>query len=79
MGVTLSPSVRALLSVFHGAQCTALSTPTKEIQPQVPSSPGLFSDEEIIISEILSVDTDNITPINALQIITRWKKTLSGQ
>ncbi len=52
---------------------------SKEIQPQVPSSPGLFSDEEIIISEILSVDTDNITPINALQIITRWKKTLSGQ
>ena len=52
---------------------------SKDVQPQVPSSPGLFSDEEIIISEILSVDTDNITPINALQIITRWKKTLSGQ
>ena len=52
---------------------------SKDVQPQVPSLPGLFSDEEIIISEILSVDTDNITPINALQIITRWKKTLSGQ
>ena len=52
---------------------------SKDVQPQVPSSPGLFSDEEIIISEILSVDTDNITPINALQIISRWKKTLSGQ
>jgi len=44
-----------------------------------PVSPGLFSDEEIIISEILSTDTDNLTPINALQIIARWKKTLSGQ
>lgn len=43
------------------------------------STPGLFSDEEIIISEILSVDTDNLTPLNALQIIARWKKTLSGQ
>ncbi len=42
-------------------------------------SPGLFSDEEIIISEILSTDTDNLTPLNALQIIARWKKALSGQ
>nr|MCR4948296.1 DNA mismatch repair protein MutS [Treponema sp.] len=44
-----------------------------------PSSPGLFSDEEIIISEILSTDTDNLTPLSALQNIARWKKTLSGQ
>ena len=44
-----------------------------------PVNPGLFSDEEIIISEILSVDTDNLTPLNALQIISRWKKALSGQ
>ncbi len=40
------------------------------------NTPGLFSDEEIIISEILSTDLDNITPINALQLISRWKKTL---
>lgn len=44
-----------------------------------PSSPGLFSDEEIIISEILSTDTDNLTPLSALQNIARWKKALSGQ
>ena len=42
-------------------------------------SPGLFSDEEIIISEILSTDTDNLTPLSALQTIARWKKALSGQ
>ncbi|WP_027727757.1 DNA mismatch repair protein MutS [Treponema sp. C6A8] len=42
-------------------------------------TPGLFSDEEIIISEILSVDLDNMTPMNALQTISRWKKELSGQ
>lgn len=42
-------------------------------------SPGLFSDEEIIISEILSADLNNMTPMNALQTISRWKKTLSGQ
>ena len=50
-----------------------------EVKKQEYSTPGLFSDEEIIISEILSTDLDNITPINALQIIARWKKTLSGQ
>ena len=44
-----------------------------------PRTPGLFSDEEIIISEILSLDLDNMTPINALQSISRWKKDLSGQ
>ena len=44
-----------------------------------PVNPGLFSDEEIIISEILSTDTDNLTPMNALQAIARWKKALSGQ
>ncbi len=41
-------------------------------------SPGLFSDEEIIISEILSQDIDTMTPLDALQAISRWKKTLSG-
>ena len=44
-----------------------------------PVNPGLFSDEEIIISEILSTDTDNLTPLNALQAIARWKKALSGR
>ena len=48
------------------------------VTPQ-PVNPGLFSDEEIIISEILSTDTDNLTPLNALQTIARWKKALSGQ
>jgi len=49
----------------------------KKVQEQ-PKTPGLFSDEEIIISEILSVDLDNMTPMNALQAISRWKKNLSG-
>ncbi|MCR5436525.1 MAG: DNA mismatch repair protein MutS [Treponema sp.] len=43
------------------------------------SSPGLFSDEEIIISEILSADIDNLTPIDALGLLSRWKKELSGR
>lgn len=41
--------------------------------------PGLFSDEELILDEILSVDTDGITPREALDTIARWKKILSGR
>ena len=44
-----------------------------------PSTPGLFSDEEIIISEILSCDTDNMTPMDALKMLAKWKKDLSGE
>lgn len=57
----------------------AKSSESEKTLAAAPVNPGLFSDEEIIISEILSVDTDNLTPLNALQIIARWKKTLSGQ
>ena len=44
-----------------------------------PSAPGLFSDEEIVLDEILSADIDNLTPMAALQLISRWKKSLSGR
>ena len=37
---------------------------------------NLFSDEELIINEILSTNTDETTPIQALQMINRWKRTL---
>lgn len=57
----------------------AKSSESEKTLAAAPVNPGLFSDEEIIISEILSVDTDNLTPLNALQVIARWKKTLSGQ
>ncbi len=48
-------------------------------QSQQPASPGLFSDEEIIISEILSCDTDNMTPMDALKMLAKWKSSLLGQ
>ena len=44
-----------------------------------PSAPGLFSDEEMVLDEILSADPDNLTPLAALQMISRWKKALSGR
>lgn len=54
-----------------------IPSPKNEELPE-PKTPGLFSDEEIIISEILSTDLDNMTPMSALQTISRWKKALSG-
>lgn len=57
-----------------------ISAPVKNNKKTEPvqQTPGLFSDEEIIISEILSTDVDNITPMDALRIVSRWKKELSG-
>ena len=40
---------------------------------------GLFSDEELVLDEILSLEVDSITPIQALQTIARWKHSLSGR
>ncbi|MDE7139721.1 MAG: DNA mismatch repair protein MutS [Treponemataceae bacterium] len=50
-------------------------------QPSHPSpvAPGLFSDEEMVLDEILSADPDNMTPLDALQLVSRWKRTLSGR
>lgn len=51
----------------------------KILENQQKSLTGsLFSDEELILDEILSLDLDNTTPIHALQILARWKKTLKG-
>ncbi len=61
------------------AVSAASATSAASVAPAAPVNPGLFSDEEIIISEILSTDTDNLTPLSALQTIARWKKALSGQ
>lgn len=40
-------------------------------------SGSLFSEEELVLDEILSCDIDNMTPIVALQNILRWKKNLA--
>ncbi len=36
----------------------------------------LFGPEELIIDEILSLDPDTLTPLDALQRLARWKKSL---
>ncbi len=46
---------------------------------QKPVAPGLFSDEELILDELLSAEPDSMTPLEALQCVSRWKKVLSGR
>lgn len=41
--------------------------------------PGLFSDEELVLDEILSSSVDMITPLEALQKLARWKKILMAE
>ena len=58
---------------------SAASAPTDFTVPEKKnSSPekNLFSDEELVINEILSTNTDETTPLQALQLLSRWKKAL---
>ena len=50
----------------------------KELEKSV-SVPGLFSDEELVLDEILSCEPDEMTPRQALDLVARWKKSLSGR
>lgn len=63
-----------LSSIQDGAEKTLI--PAKKEQSF--SSGGLFSDEELILNEILSTDINNLTPINAFNLVSRWKNTLLG-
>ncbi len=48
--------------------------PPRQIEEK--KSPSLFSDEELVLSELLSLDSDNITPRQALDAIVRWQNAL---
>ena len=42
------------------------------------ASPGLFSNEELVLEEIMSAETKKLTQTQALKLIRRWKKALSN-
>ncbi|WP_294429332.1 DNA mismatch repair protein MutS [uncultured Treponema sp.] len=54
---------------------TATETPLEKST----TLPGLFTDEELVLDEILSCDPDDMTPRQALDLVARWKKSLSGR
>ena len=41
--------------------------------------PALFRDEELVLDEILSCDPNTLTPLEALQALSRWHKSLCGK
>ena len=43
------------------------------------NAPGLFSEEELVLEEILSLNIDELTPLEALKNLARWQKQLSGR
>jgi DNA mismatch repair protein MutS len=73
-------------SVIDRAREVLRSVGTGEV-PQVPVEAGvarappplergLFSEEELIIDELSSLNTDRLTPLEALQMLARWKKNI---
>ena len=58
---------------------TAQSAPSGKMLEKSVAMPGLFSDEELVLDEILSCDPDDMTPRQALDLVARWKKSLSGR
>lgn len=59
------------------ADAPAASPLPESIPEGAPSRlPGLFSEEELVIDEILSTDTERLTPLEALTAIDRWKRRL---
>lgn len=69
-------------SVEEEAEPSAEKTETScaaQIVSKNYSAPGLFSEEEMILDEILSMDTDNMTPLAALEAVNRWKNSLLGK
>lgn len=51
--------------------------PAAEKKPSAPQA-SLFSEEELIISEIKSIDAERLTPLEALTRIAIWKKGLGA-
>lgn len=76
---------QTLLAEYETAHGVSASGGKKELLPPAASSgslpsgqtpPSLFSAEELVLDEILSADPDNLTPMQALQLIGRWKSSL---
>lgn len=69
----------AILSDVNGAKVDAsVANGTNETNcaPKINKEPSFFSEEELIAQEIRSINPNAMTPLDALQCIARWKKSL---
>ncbi|MGL4985648.1 MAG: DNA mismatch repair protein MutS [Treponemataceae bacterium] len=53
-----------------------MPVPQQILEMQKSETLDLFSNEDLLINEILSLDVNNLTPLEALQKITHWKTSL---
>ena len=63
---------------FAGEKLNSAAAAATEIRTKT-NAPGLFSEEELVLEEILSVNIDELTPLEALKNLARWQKQLSGK
>jgi DNA mismatch repair protein MutS len=70
------PAVSLASSRAPSCAPSCAGTPSSSGTGAGRGGPGLFSEEELVLEDILSLDTDSITPLEALQRIARWKKQL---
>ena len=61
------------------AELPTEQTEKEETPVPKPSAAGLFSEEELVINEILSLSPDEMTPLEALQRLAMWRKRLMNQ
>ena len=55
----------------------SVSVDTVPVQaPAKPPFPQLFSEEELVLDDLLSIDVNSLTPIDALKKIDAWKRRL---
>ncbi len=47
------------------------------VVPEAPRQPQLFTPEDLVVREIMGLQPDRMTPLEALAAIARWKKELS--
>lgn len=69
---------KEVICVLQNKEKPLESLETSQISSETKQAAmALFSDEELVLNDILSTNPDEITPIEALQKISMWKKTLN--
>ncbi len=79
-----SPATETIISdggeaVEAAAQKSSSTADAVKELHTVANAPGLFSEEELVLEEILSLNIDELTPLEALKNLARWQKQLSGK
>jgi DNA mismatch repair protein MutS len=69
------PGLEPAKASLQGEQVPLSASVSAHI-PAKPAGPLLFSEEELVLDDLLSIDVNSLTPIDALKKIDAWKKRL---